>query len=82
MLLKNLDLKADLTNGIRLIIKTIFRHLLNVEILSGYHRGQRHYLPKMSFQPSDSWLPFVLKRLHSYTISLLHDNQQMSGLNL
>ena len=27
MLLKNLDLKADLTNGIRLIIKNIFRHL-------------------------------------------------------
>ena len=63
MLLKNLDLKADLTNGSRLIIKNIFQHLLNVEILSGYHRGQRHYLPKMLFQPSDSWLPFVLKRL-------------------
>ena len=63
MLLKNLDLKAALTNGSRLIIKNIFRHLLNVEILSGYHRGQRHYLPKMLFQPSDSWLPFVLKRL-------------------
>ena len=53
MLLKNLDLKADLTNGSRLIIKNIFQHLLNVEILSGYHRGQRHYLPKMLFQPSD-----------------------------
>ena len=63
MLLKNLDLKAGLTNGSRLIIKIIFRHLLDVEILSGYHRGQRHYLPKMLFQPSDSGFPFVLKRL-------------------
>ena len=50
MLLKNLDL----------VIKNIFRHLLDVEILSGYYRG---YLPKMLFQPSDSGFPYMLKRL-------------------
>ena len=49
MLLKNLDLKAGLTNVSRLIIKNIFRHLLDVEMFSGYHHGQRHYLPKMLF---------------------------------
>ena len=63
ILLKNLDLKAGLTNGSRLIIKDFFRHLLDVEILSGYHRRQRHYLQKMLFQPSDSGFPFVLKQL-------------------
>ena len=83
MLLKNLDLKADLINGSRLIIKNIFRHLLNIEILSVYHRGQRHYLPKLLFQPFDSWLPCCVETTSiSYTISLLHDNQQMSGSNL
>ena len=63
MLLKNLHLKAGLTNGSRLIIKNIFGHLLNVEILSVYHHRQRHYLPKLLFQPSDSGFPLVLKRL-------------------
>ena len=61
MLLKNLHLKAGLTNGSRLIIKNIFQHLINVEILSVYHHGQRHYLSKMLFQPSDSGFPLVLK---------------------
>ena len=46
-----------------------------IEILSGSHRGKRHFIPKMVFQPSDSVLPFLLKRVQfpvcfSYSIMI------------
>ena len=63
MLLRNFDLKAGLTNGTRLKVLSIHRRVLKVEILCGFNAGKIHFLPKIVFQPSDSGLPFVLKRI-------------------
>ena len=63
MLLRNFDLKAGLTNGTRLKVLSIHKRFLEVEILCGFHAGKVHYLPRIVFQPSDSGLPFILKRI-------------------
>ena len=84
MLLKNLlDLKAGLTKGSRLIVKHIYKNMLDVEILSGSHRGKRHFIPKMLFQPLDSILPFLLKRVQ-FPVCLSYSNhdQQSTRTNL
>ena len=62
MLLKNLDLKNGLTNGTRLRVRKIHKRVIEVEIITGFHSGKHHFLPKLVFEPSDSGLPFVLRR--------------------
>ena len=62
MLLKNLDIQAGLSNGTRLILKQAHSNILETEILSGVHAGNRYFIPKVFFQPSDVELPFTLKR--------------------
>ena len=62
MLLKNLDVERGMVNGTRLVVRGMHEYILQVEILTGVHRGQRHFIPKMLFEPSDSNLPFQLRR--------------------
>ena len=62
MLLKNLDIQAGLSNGTRLVLKHVHSSVLEAEILCGAHAGNKHFIPKVFFQPSDVELPFTLKR--------------------
>ena len=39
MLLRNLNTQAGLTNGTRLIVRRMFNHFLDAEILTGFTQG-------------------------------------------
>ncbi|XP_035231014.1 ATP-dependent DNA helicase pif1-like [Stegodyphus dumicola] len=62
MLLRNLNPSAGLCNGTRLIVKRIMQNVLDCEVISGQNAGSRVFIPRVELSPSDSNLPFQLKR--------------------
>ena len=64
MLLRNMSSQAGLCNGTRLIVKKMYRHVLDCEIATGAesHIGNRVLIPRITLSPSDDILPFTLKR--------------------
>ena len=64
MLLRNLN--AGPRNGLRnatcLIILKLGQKVLEVEIANGVNKGKCFLLPRITLQPSDTELPFTLKR--------------------
>ncbi|KAK7273081.1 hypothetical protein RIF29_14127 [Crotalaria pallida] len=63
MLLRNIDPKAGLCNGTRLLCRGTYMNMLDVEILTGHHAGQRAFLPRIKLRTNDNaGLPFVLIR--------------------
>uniref|UniRef100_UPI00358E3D22 uncharacterized protein n=1 Tax=Myxine glutinosa TaxID=7769 RepID=UPI00358E3D22 len=67
MLLHNFDPKQGLCNGARLVVKRLLPNIIDGEIISGSHKGTRTFLPRISIAPSDTTLPFVLKR-HQFPV--------------
>ena len=61
MLLRNMSTHG-LTNGTRMIVKRIMAQLLKCEIATGPKTGEIMYLPIITLQPSESFLPFTMKR--------------------
>ena len=68
MLLRNLDIKQQLCNGTRLIIKNMHDHLIDAELIS---TGKRVLIPRITLAPSDINLPFVISR-HQFPIRLAY----------
>jgi ATP-dependent DNA helicase PIF1 len=62
MLLKNLDITANLYNGTRLIITRMWRYVLEGRVASGSNIGDKVYVPRLSLQPSDTRIPFKFQR--------------------
>ncbi|UYV82503.1 hypothetical protein LAZ67_21002595 [Cordylochernes scorpioides] len=62
MLLRNLHPKQGLCNGTRMVIQRMRSHVLEAQILTGTKVGQTVLVPKISLAPSDTNLPFILKR--------------------
>lgn len=62
MLLRNLDPSEGLCNGTRLILLRVSNRVLEGRILGGSHAGKRVFIPRITLIPSDSTLPFILKR--------------------
>ena len=62
MLLRNLNPTEGLCNGTRLIVKGFQRHVIDAEILTGSHFGNRVFIPRIRIAPSDVDLPFQLVR--------------------
>lgn len=64
MLLRNMSSQQGLCNGTRLIVKEMYRHVLECEIATGaaHHIGKRVLIPRITLSPSDDVLPFTLKR--------------------
>ncbi|XP_065321187.1 ATP-dependent DNA helicase PIF1-like [Gordionus sp. m RMFG-2023] len=62
MLLRNLSPKKGLCNGTRLIIRHLHINFIDAEVLAGTNKGYRVFLPRIDLAPSDSQLPFTLKR--------------------
>ena len=60
MLLRSLD-APKLVNGTRLVVKNIFRHIIEATILYGTAKGEDVFIPRIPIIPSD--LPFNFKRL-------------------
>ena len=70
MFLHNFDPKQGLCNGARLVDKRLLPNIIDTEIISGSHKGTRTFIPKISIAPSDTTLPFVLKR-HQFPVRVV-----------
>jgi ATP-dependent DNA helicase PIF1 len=62
MLLRNLNQSAGLCNGTRLIITQLGDHVLEAQIITGSHIGDKVLLPRISLHVSNTKWPFVLSR--------------------
>ncbi|CAD6207225.1 unnamed protein product [Miscanthus lutarioriparius] len=62
MLLRNLNQSAGLCNGTRLIITQLGDHVLEAQIITGSHIGDKVLLPRVSLHVSSTKWPFVLSR--------------------
>jgi ATP-dependent DNA helicase PIF1 len=51
-----------MANGTRLICTGFSQHVIDAEIVSGSHVDAREFIPRLTMLPSDSSLPFDLKR--------------------
>jgi ATP-dependent DNA helicase PIF1 len=45
MFLRNIDPRYGLCNGTRLLCRSLFKNMLNVEILTGSNAGKKAFLP-------------------------------------
>lgn len=62
MLLRNLDPEQGLCNGTRCILTRCTRRVLEVRILGGDHHGQTAFIPRITLQPPEAMIGFVLNR--------------------
>lgn len=62
MLLRNLNPKKGLCNGTRLIVEDLARNFIKARIISECNRDDFVFIPRMDLAPSDTVLPFILKR--------------------
>ncbi|XP_065658806.1 uncharacterized protein LOC136083338 [Hydra vulgaris] len=58
----NLNLKAGLCNGTRMKVSALQNNYIDAEVLTGVSGGKRVFVSRIQLAPSDSNLPFVLKR--------------------
>jgi len=62
MLLRNLNQSASLCNGTRLIITQLGARVLEAQIITGSHIGDKVLLPRIALHVSSTKWPFVLSR--------------------
>ncbi|CAF0947889.1 unnamed protein product [Brachionus calyciflorus] len=62
ILLRNIASNMGLCNGTRLIVKSLFKHLIEAEIAIGKLKVKKVFIPRVPLIPSDSGLPFDFKR--------------------
>ena len=62
MLIRNIDPKNGLLNGTRMVIQEMHDHIIKFEILKGNNKGCVCVIPRIDIAPSETQLPFVLKR--------------------
>ena len=62
MLLRNLDINSGLCNGTTLQILSINHKVLKVKITNGSHIGNIGLIPRIDVTPSETSLPFRMKR--------------------
>lgn len=63
MLLRNLSIKDGLCNGTRLIVRHLHTNVIDCEVLTGIRKGERVLIPRITFAPDDTNIPFKLKRV-------------------
>ncbi|XP_020881833.1 ATP-dependent DNA helicase PIF1-like [Arabidopsis lyrata subsp. lyrata] len=62
MLLRNIDPKNGLCNGTRLQITQMGNHILEAKVITGDRIGDKVIIPKSQISPSDTKLPFRMRR--------------------
>lgn len=63
ILLRNINQEQGLCNGIRLIVRNLYKNLILVEMVQGKHKGNLHYIQRIPLTPTDIGLPIDLKRI-------------------
>ncbi|XP_075188624.1 uncharacterized protein LOC142288848 [Anomaloglossus baeobatrachus] len=62
MLLRNLNTKQGLCNGTRLIVTGMYSHLIQARVITGSAKEKEVLIPRIDICPSDTRLPFKLRR--------------------
>ena len=62
MILRNMDPKNGLCNGTRGIVRSLSTRVIQIEIMGGEHEGTRHFIPRITLEPSDTKYPFAFHR--------------------
>lgn len=62
MLLRNLDPEEGLCNGTRLQITQMGNHLIEAKFITGNRVGEKVFLHRILITPSDTKLPFKMRR--------------------
>lgn len=62
MLLRNLNINEGLCNGTRLLICSLQNNSVYVKVLTGRCASQHVLIPRVILTPSDTELPFILRR--------------------
>ena len=82
MLLRNVNPKAGLLNGTRLLITQLGSKVLQAKILTGSRTGDKVFIPRINLSTaSDSGLPFTLNRKQfpvklSYAVTIIKSQGQ------
>ena len=64
ILLRNFYQEEGLANGTRLIVRGLYRNIIDAEIATGPLTGQRAFNPRLNMAMSDPFQPFALMRRH------------------
>nr|KAJ0191770.1 hypothetical protein LSAT_V11C800451820 [Lactuca sativa] len=62
MLLRNIDPKSGLCNGMRLRVITLGNRVIEAEIIPGSNIGNRTFIPRMTLTPSEKRIPLTFQR--------------------
>jgi hypothetical protein len=62
MLLRNLNTRAGLCNGTRLIVQEMKNNVIATNILKGKQLGQRVFIPRVDLIPSEDEFPVTIRR--------------------
>ena len=62
MILKNLDARHGVCNGSRGILRRYRNRVLEVELLTGEHAGEKVFIPRISNQPTEDQIAFKFVR--------------------
>lgn len=62
MILRNIDPTEGLCNGTRLQIVQMAKHILQAKIITGKRAGETVFLHRILIEPSDTKLPFKMRR--------------------
>ena len=62
MLLRNIDVRQGLWNGVRCVVLAVHKRVLDVILATGPRRGDRVYIPRVTLLSQTGKLPFVLRR--------------------
>ncbi|XP_048619512.1 ATP-dependent DNA helicase pif1-like [Brassica napus] len=71
MMLRNLDQYNGLCNGTRMVVSRLGHRVLEAELLTGTHVGDRVLIPRIQLSPTDSIHPFTFRR-RQYPIRLCY----------
>ncbi|XP_026428548.1 ATP-dependent DNA helicase PIF1-like [Papaver somniferum] len=63
MLTRNINPSAGLCNGTRLIVTRIMARTIQVKIITGSAAGQSAVISRIVIQPTETHLPFILRRV-------------------